>query len=158
MSYVQSDPLQSKLDKLFPSILTESLPMFHSILSPNTVHSSSSLKGQFLCVFFSSITQLSCRSNWSFPITIWQKGITIIFYTIVFYTITITILYNWASLVAQRVKHLPVMQDTGFNPRVGKIPWRRKWQPTPILLLGKFHGLRSLVGYSPWGSQRVGHY
>lgn len=71
MSYVQSDPLQSKLDKLFPSILTESLPMFHSILSPNTVHSSSSLKGQFLCVFFSSITQLSCRSNWSFPITIW---------------------------------------------------------------------------------------
>ena len=29
--------------------------------------------------------------------------------------------------------------------------WRRKWQPTPILLPGKFHGLRSLVGYSPWG-------
>ena len=33
----------------------------------------------------------------------------------------------------------------------GKIPWRRKWQPTPIFLPGKFHGLRSLVGYSPWG-------
>jgi len=31
------------------------------------------------------------------------------------------------------------------------IPWRRKWQPTPVLLPGKFHGLRSLVGYSPWG-------
>ena len=29
--------------------------------------------------------------------------------------------------------------------------WRRKWQPTPVLLPGKFHGLRSLVGYSPWG-------
>ena len=39
----------------------------------------------------------------------------------------------------------------GFDPRVGKIPWRRKWQPTPVLLPGKFHGLRSLVGYSPWG-------
>ena len=39
----------------------------------------------------------------------------------------------------------------GFNPRVGKIPWRRKWHPTPVLLPGKSHGRRSLVGYSPWG-------
>ena len=31
------------------------------------------------------------------------------------------------------------------------IPWRRKWQPTPVLLPGKSHGQRSLVGYSPWG-------
>ena len=38
-----------------------------------------------------------------------------------------------------------------FDPWAGKIPWRRKWQPTPVLLPGKFHGLRSLVGYSPWG-------
>ena len=29
--------------------------------------------------------------------------------------------------------------------------WRRQWQPTPVLLPGKFHGRRSLVGYSPWG-------
>ena len=34
---------------------------------------------------------------------------------------------------------------------VEKIPWRRKWQPTPVLLPGKFHRLRSLVGYSPCG-------
>ena len=34
---------------------------------------------------------------------------------------------------------------------VGKIPWRRKWQPTPVFLLGKSHGQRSLVDYSPWG-------
>ena len=32
----------------------------------------------------------------------------------------------------------------------GKIPWRRKWQPTPVLLPEKFHGQRSLVSYSPW--------
>ena len=32
-----------------------------------------------------------------------------------------------------------------------KIPWRRKWQPTPVLLPGKSHGRKSLVGYSPWG-------
>ena len=45
----------------------------------------------------------------------------------------------------------------GFDPRVGKIPWRREWIPTPALLPGKFHGQRSLVGYNPLGSQRVGH-
>ena len=39
-----------------------------------------------------------------------------------------------------------------------KIPWRRKWQPTPVLLPGKSHGQRSLAGYSPGGWQRVrGH-
>ena len=39
----------------------------------------------------------------------------------------------------------------GFDPWVRKIPWRRKWQPTPVFLLGKSHGQRSLAGYSPWG-------
>ena len=34
--------------------------------------------------------------------------------------------------------------------------WRRQWQPTPVLLPGKFHGWRSLVGCSPWG-RKVGH-
>ena len=38
-----------------------------------------------------------------------------------------------------------------FNPWVGKIPWRRKWQSSPVFLPGEFHGQRSLVGYSPWG-------
>ena len=39
----------------------------------------------------------------------------------------------------------------GFNPWVRKISWRRKWQSTPVLLPGKSHGQKSLVGYSPWG-------
>ena len=37
----------------------------------------------------------------------------------------------------------------GFNPWVRKIPWNIKWQPTPTILSGKFHGQRSLAGYSP---------
>ena len=37
-----------------------------------------------------------------------------------------------------------------FSPWFGKIPWRRKWQPTPVFLLRKFHGQRSLAGYCPW--------
>ena len=44
-----------------------------------------------------------------------------------------------------------------FNPWFGNIPWRRKWQLTPVFLPGKSHGQRSLVGYSPWGHKRVGH-
>ena len=39
----------------------------------------------------------------------------------------------------------------GFDPWVWKIPWRRKWQPTPVFLLGESHGQRTLVDYSPWG-------
>ena len=39
----------------------------------------------------------------------------------------------------------------GFDLWIGKIPWRRKWQLTPVFLPGKFHGQKSLAGYSPWG-------
>ena len=42
--------------------------------------------------------------------------------------------------------------DPGSIP--GKIPWRRKWHPTPVLLPGESHGGRSLVGYSPWGRKQ----
>ena len=51
--------------------------------------------------------------------------------------------------------HLPAqeMQETWFDPWVRKIPWRRKWQPTSVLLPGKSHGQRSLVGCGPWGQR-----
>ena len=39
----------------------------------------------------------------------------------------------------------------GFNPWVGKIPWRSKWQPTPVFWAGESHGQRILVGNSPQG-------
>ena len=39
----------------------------------------------------------------------------------------------------------------GFNPWVGKSPWRRKWQRVLVFLPGEPHGQRSLAGYSPWG-------
>ena len=45
----------------------------------------------------------------------------------------------------------------GSNPWVGKIPWRKKWQPTPVCLPGKSHGQRSLVGYYPRGHKSVRH-
>ncbi|RCU27096.1 hypothetical protein DVA79_19545, partial [Acinetobacter baumannii] len=39
----------------------------------------------------------------------------------------------------------------GFDLWIGKIPWSRKWQPTPVFLPGESHGQRRLVAYSPWG-------
>ena len=42
-----------------------------------------------------------------------------------------------------------------FNPWVGNMPWSRKWQPTLVLLPGKFHGQRSLVGYSAWDCKEL---
>ena len=72
----------------------------------------------------------------------------------------------WASLVTC----LHAMQETRFNPWVGRIPGERngnslqdswlensmdggawQWHPTPLLLPGKSHGWKSLVGPSPWG-------
>ena len=48
----------------------------------------------------------------------------------------------------------------GFNPWVGKIPWSRKWQHTPVFWSGKSHGQRNLAGYSPQSykeSDMTGH-
>ena len=56
------------------------------------------------------------------------------------------------------VKNPPAeAQNTDSIPRSSKMPWRRKWQPTPVFLPAKSHGQKSLVGYSPWGCKSVGH-
>ena len=59
------------------------------------------------------------------------------------------------SLVAQRLKHLPGMQETRVRFLVWEDPLERKWQPTPVLLLGELHGQRNLAGYSPWGYKQL---
>ena len=43
----------------------------------------------------------------------------------------------------------------GLDPWVGKIPWRRKWLPTPVFLPGEFHEQRSLADYSPWDHKEL---
>ena len=58
--------------------------------------------------------------------------------------------YIWTSLMALLVKNLPAMQETRVWFPSQKIPWRRKWQPTPVLLPREFHGQWSRAGYSPW--------
>ena len=60
-----------------------------------------------------------------------------------------------ASLVAQMVKNLPVMQETQVQSLGREDPCRREWQPTPVFLPGEFKGQRSLVGYSLWGCKEL---
>ena len=43
-----------------------------------------------------------------------------------------------------------------FDPWIGKIPWRREWQPPPVFSPGESHAQRSLVGHSPWGVRHDG--
>ena len=63
-------------------------------------------------------------------------------------------LYNWEVLYASNKEsscQCKRRKRQEFSPWVRKIPWSRKWHPTPVFLPGKFHGQRSLVGYGPWG-------
>ena len=73
---------------------------------------------------------------------------------------------NQASLMAQ-VNNLPAMwetQETRFHPWLGKIPWKRKRQATPVILPGKPQRQRLLGGYGPWGrkesdtTERLSHH
>ena len=56
----------------------------------------------------------------------------------------------WASLVSQLVKNPPAIWESGFDPWVQKIHWRREGLPTPIFWHGEFHGL-----YSPCGHKEL---
>ena len=58
--------------------------------------------------------------------------------------------FTRAFLMTQMVKNLPTMQGPGFNPSVGKIPWKREWLLTPVFFPGEFYGQRSLEGYSSY--------
>ena len=68
-----------------------------------------------------------------------------------------TVKLTWASQVAQSQRIHLLMQETQVGSLGQKIPWRRKWQLTPVFLPGEFHGQRSLTGCSPWGRERVRH-
>ena len=55
------------------------------------------------------------------------------------------------SLVAQKVKNLPAMQETQVQSLDREDSWRREWLPIPVFLPEESHGQKSLMGYSPWG-------
>ena len=60
--------------------------------------------------------------------------------------------YEAMSQVVLGVKNLPANAEMRW---VWNIPWRSKWQPTPVFLPGEFHGQKSMAGYSPWGRREL---
>ena len=70
-----------------------------------------------------------------------------------------SLIFTWGFQVALVVKNPSTnardIKRCGFNPWIRKIPWRRKWQPTPVILPGKSPGQRSLAGYNPWGCREL---
>ena len=59
----------------------------------------------------------------------------------------------WWAAVHGVAKSLTRLSDFTFT--FSFMHWRRKWQPTPVVLPGESHGQRSLVGYSPWGCKEL---
>ena len=57
--------------------------------------------------------------------------------------------------MAKAINTRPAMQETQNQSPSWEDPWRREWQPTPVVLPGKFHGQRSWTGYSPWGHKEL---
>ena len=66
---------------------------------------------------------------------------------------------GWASPGGASHKELDCQcrrcKRCNFHPWVGKVPWKRAWQPTPVFLLGEFNGQRSLAGYISWGGKEL---
>ena len=83
------------------------------------------------------------RCGWSGGPNYWVPAL----YSLLGYPTVIT----RATLVALSVNDPPAIQETQVWSLVGKMPWRRKWLPTPLFLPGKPHGQRNLAGYSPCG-------
>ena len=67
------------------------------------------------------------------------------------YVYDTTLMAEWTSLVAQMVKWLPTMRET----QIQSLGWDDLLEEGQVFLPGESHRQRSLVGYSPWGSQRV---
>ena len=107
--------------------------------------------GDFLNIIFQTFCRL--KTNLWYHVFKFQELFLTLFLWIFFFYCSLFLF--WASLVVQRLSVCLQCGRPGFDPWVGKIPWRRKWQPTLVLLPGESHGGRNLVGYSPWGREEL---
>ena len=100
----------------------------------------------------------SVRFSWSTPLMyIIITNVTLRFRSSTFVCHSVTDMWGFpdGSVGKESACQCRRHKRHGFNPWVRMIPWRRKWQPTPVLLPGKFHGQRSLAGYSPRGHKEL---
>ena len=59
------------------------------------------------------------------------------------------------AFVSKQVGPLNPSEQVSYMHAGPPKEWRRKWQPTPVFMPGKFHGQRNLAGYSPWGGREL---
>ena len=125
-------------------------------------------KSSFICngnsLQFSSVQSLSCVQLFAIPwTTVHQASLSItnsqsLSKPMSIESVMLSVLKaKRTSLVAQMVKNLPAMQETGVQFLGQKDPLEKEWLPTPICLPGEDHGQRSLVGYSRWSCKKAGH-
>ena len=101
-----------------------------------------SLIGHYLLVIWTSIN----RTGWDFTV-LTGNGL---------HQLWISFIFSFVNSLRAFVFLLPAanagdVRGLSSTPGLGRFPWRRKWQATPVFLLGKFQGQRSPVGWSPWG-------
>ena len=103
------------------------------------------------------IPSRNSENSWRVKIIIFEKSEN---YSIVTKPYSVLLLGwddKWGYMPSGNQPAVQEMWQPWVQFLVRKISWRRKWQPTPVLLPGKFHGQRSLTGDSPWGHKRAGH-
>ena len=97
--------------------------------------------GPRVCICANSQVRICCRSHWKAGSKVEKESQTYLE----------ALGHNWASLVSQSMKRICLQcREPGFDPWVGKMPWRREELPTPIFWPGEFQGL-----YSPWGHKEL---
>ena len=113
------------------------------------------LKQRAICIWFIFLLASQLQSSMDI---VCQKNKTHLCFWIL-NILNIMLIYVWTDLPwwLSDKEFACHCRRSRFDPWVRKIPWRRKWQPTPVFLPGKFHGQRSPAGYNPWGHKRAGH-
>ena len=98
--------------------------------------------------------------RWPLAVCPWTGDWISLFFNFLLHLVVVTIVHTPHSLIMGS-RWLNGKEATcqcrrcEFSPWVGKIRWRRAWQPTPVFLPGEFHGQRSLAGYNPWGHKEL---
>ena len=110
------------------------------------------------CVFHSSFTPhwlVNCKVNTGLHFDWYYGRMSIKVINIQFNSHNTHHFLSSCHMIYTALGHLELLSHFSFDPGVGKTPWSKRWQPTPVFLPGESHGQRSLVGYRLWGHKEL---
>ena len=108
------------------------------------------------CVFHSSFTPhwlVNCKVNTGLHFDWYYGRMSIKVINIQFNSHNTHHFLSSCHMIYTALGHLELLSHFSFDPGVGKTPWSKRWQPTPVFLPGESHGQRSLASYCPWGRE-----